>query len=151
MTKTIELLNTFLRGEISAVETHKMAIEKLSKASFIATLRDNLGAHEARVKLLSDEIVKHGGTPATGSGIWGTFAKLMEGGAALFGEKAAISVLEDGEDKGRDAYKDGLEDTTPPVRDFIQALYAKQMKSHDVMSKLKKTMGGKDVAAPPTM
>ncbi len=152
MSKTIDRLNSFLRGEISAVETHQMAIEKLSKASYIAALRDNLVSHEVRARSLREEIIKHGGTPDKGSGLWGTFAKLVEGGGALFGDKSAIAALEEGEDHGRDAYKKELENAEPAERPFIQRLLDKQLKSHDVISGLKKAMDDRDtVRTPPPM
>ena len=50
--------------------------------------------------MLRDAIVACGGTPAEGSGAWGTFAKVVEGGAKVFGEKAAVAALEEGEDHG---------------------------------------------------
>lgn len=140
MTDTIDQLNAFLRGEISAVETHKQAIDKLGKSQHVATLRDNLASHEARVTKLRDEIKKYGGTPSEGSGIWGTFAKMVEGGAAAFGEKAAIAALEEGEDHGRDDYKAALDKATPPLRETVQWLFDQQLKSHDVISNLKRRM-----------
>jgi len=140
-TKTIDQLNSFLRGEISAVETYKMAIDKLSKTSFVSTLRDNLQSHEDRVTSLRQEITKYGGEPADGSGAWGSFAKMIEGGAAAFGEKAAIAALEEGEDHGRNDYKRELDNLAPPTREFVQGLLSEQLKTHAVLSTLKRTMG----------
>lgn len=142
MTQTIDQLNSFLRGEMSAVETHKMAIEKLSKSSFASVLRDTLASHEMRVRSLTAEIIKHGGKPSESSGAWGTFAKLVEGGAAAFGEKAAVAALEEGEDHGRNDYQRELENIEGPSRAFVQSLLTEQLKSHDALSKLKKTMAG---------
>jgi len=152
VSKTTDRLNSFLRGEISAIETHKMAIEKLSKASYVAILRDNLVSHEVRARSIREEIIKHGGTPDEGSGLWGTFAKLVEGGAALFGDKSAIAALEEGEDKGRDMYIREIADAEPYERPFIQKLLDKQLKSHDAISNLKSAMGDRDGArTPPPM
>jgi len=142
VTKTIDQLNSLLRGEISAVETYKMAIDKLTRASFVSVLRDSLASHEKRVATLRDEVRKLGGTPAEGSGAWGTFAKLVEGGAAAFGEKAAIAALEEGEDHGRNDYERELADMTPPTRQAIDALYQEELKTHAALSNLKKQMKG---------
>jgi uncharacterized protein (TIGR02284 family) len=139
-TKIIDQLNSFLRGEISAVETHKMAIEKLAKSTFVPVLRDTLASHKKRVGQLRDEITKLGGEPAEGSGAWGTFAKLFEGGAAAFGEKAAIAALEEGEDHGRNDYQSGLDEMTPPTREFVAGLLGEQLKTHAAISNLKRTM-----------
>lgn len=148
MSKTIDRLNSFLRGEIAAVETHHMAIEKLSKASYVATLKDNLVSHEVRVRSLREEIIRHGGSPDEGSGLWGTFAKLVEGGAALFGDKSAIAALEEGEDQGRDTYIRELAAAEPSERPFIQKMLDKQLKTHDVISGLKKVMNDRETARP---
>jgi hypothetical protein len=108
---SVDQLNSFLRGEMSAVETYQQAIEKLEAFS---TSRDqllvNLKSHQDRVMMLRDAIIQLGGTPAEGSGAWGAFAKVVEGGAKAFGEKAAVAALEEGEDHGLADYKRGLDD-----------------------------------------
>ena len=48
------------------------------------------------------------GSPTDDSGPWGAFARLVEGGAKMFGEKAAISALEEGEDHGLKLYRDEI-------------------------------------------
>ena len=90
---TLDTLNSFLRGEISAVETYRQAIEKLRDKPEVSTLSECLRSHEQRVSLLRDEIRLRGGEPAQGSGPWGAFVKLLEGGAKLFGAKSAIAAL----------------------------------------------------------
>jgi len=142
MSNTIDQLNSFLRGEIAAVETYKMAIQKMSKATFIAGLRDNLKSHEDRVSQLTKEIKSHGGEPATGSGAWGVFAKMIEGGAAAFGEKAAIAALEEGEDHGRNDYQRELETVEAPTREFVESMLAETLKTHAVLSTIKRQLSG---------
>jgi hypothetical protein len=68
MTKDVTHLNSFLRGEMAAVETYRMAIEKLDGASSGYTDVVNcLRSHEKRVSLLRNAIIQAGGAPA-GSG-----------------------------------------------------------------------------------
>lgn len=67
-----------------------------------------------------DEVIRRGGEPATSSGPWGTFAKLVEGGAAAFGDKAALRALEEGEDHGRDDYRRDLADLDASARQFVE-------------------------------
>jgi hypothetical protein len=74
-TQTVDKLNSFLRGEISAVETYRQAIEKLRNKPEVAALSDCLRSHEQRVTMLKEEVLRRGGEPARGSGTWGTFAK----------------------------------------------------------------------------
>lgn len=138
---TIDTLNSFLRGEISAAETYRQAIDKLRDKPEASTLRDCLRSHEQRVSLLSSEIRRRGGEPAQGSGTWGAFAKLVEGGAKLFGAKAAIAALEEGEDHGRDDYKSDAPKLEPEVRAFIQQqIVPEQLRTHQMMSTLKKRL-----------
>ncbi len=132
-------LNSFLRGEISAVETYDQAIEKLADEPAIRqTLTGCRASHQKRVSLLREEITRRGGEAADGSGVWGAFAQLVEGGAKLFGKQAAIAALEEGEDHGRDDYKRELENLSADVRRFVEAeLLPEQTLTHDVLSGLK--------------
>jgi demethoxyubiquinone hydroxylase (CLK1/Coq7/Cat5 family) len=138
---TVDTLNSFLRGEISAVETYRQAIEKMSDKPEASTLNDCLRSHEQRVSLLTNEVRLRGGKPAQGSGPWGAFAKLLEGGAKLFGAKAAIAALEEGEDHGRDDYKRDLPKLEADARTFIELqILPEQLRTHQVMSTLKKRL-----------
>jgi demethoxyubiquinone hydroxylase (CLK1/Coq7/Cat5 family) len=138
---TVDVLNSFLRGEVSAVETYRQAIEKLRDKPEARTLGDCLTSHERRVALLQTEIRRRGGEPAQGSGAWGAFAKLMEGGAKLFGTKAAIAALEEGEDHGRDDYKRDMVKLEPEARALVQQqLVPEQLRTHQAMSTLKKSL-----------
>lgn len=134
----ITQLNSFLRGELSAVETYDQAIAKLGDDPAVAgKLESCRGSHQSRATLLSAEILRRGGEPAEGSGPWGAFAQLVEGGAKLFGKKAALSALEQGEDHGRDDYKAELEGSSPELRRFVEAkLLPEQLRTHDALSGL---------------
>jgi len=141
-TETVEKLNSFLRGEISAVETYRQAIEKLGTKPQATVLNDCMRSHAERVTLLRDEIRRRGGEPAQGSGPWGAFAKLVEGGAGMFGEKAAVAALEEGEDHGRDDYKRDASELEPDARMFVeQRIMPEQLRTHRVLSSLKKDLG----------
>jgi demethoxyubiquinone hydroxylase (CLK1/Coq7/Cat5 family) len=141
-TETVDKLNSFLRGEISAVETYRQAIDKLAGDRRRPILEQCQRSHEYRVQMLRQEIRRRGGTPAESSGTWGAFAKLIEGGAKLFGERAAISALEEGEDHGRDDYKRDLKDLDSDGRGFVeQNLIPEQMRTHQALSALKHAEG----------
>jgi hypothetical protein len=134
-------LNSFLRGEISAVETYRQAIDKLSSSVNVLTLRECMRSHENRVALLTQEVSRLGGEPSTSSGPWGAFAKLIEGGAKVFGEKAAIAALEEGEDHGRNDYRRDLDKLSTGVRQFVQAhLLPEQERTHRALSNLKHSL-----------
>ena len=59
--KTVDALNGFLRGEISAVETYRQAIEKLGGSPTGAQLEDCRRSHEQRVAKLRDQVARLGG------------------------------------------------------------------------------------------
>ena len=136
---SIEHLNSFLRGEIAAVETYQLALQKIDH---ISTTRDellvNLKSHEDRVMTLQDAIRALGGEPVESSGPWGTFAKAVERSAKAFGEKAAVAALEEGEDHGLKDYKGDLEGLDFEAKALVQdLLLPQQQQTHDRVSALK--------------
>jgi len=142
--KNVEQLNSFLRGEVSAVETYRQALEAIKSPkspAYGAKLAACKQSHEQRVAILTEEIRRLGGTPATSSGAWGSFVKLVEGGAAALGESAAIAALEEGEDHGNADYKRVISKLEPAVRTVIeQKVLPLQLRSHAEISALKKQL-----------
>jgi hypothetical protein len=139
---SIDQLNHYLRGEISAVETYRMALDKLDKASTARGELDTcLQSHQSRVMLLREAIVAAGGTPIDGSGPWGVFAKVVEGGARILGDKTAVSALEEGEDHGLKDYKADMAGLDSTARSLVVSrLVPEQQRTHDRMSMLKKRL-----------
>ena len=139
--KTVDALNGFLRGEISAVETYRQAIEKLGGSSTSTQLEDCRRSHEQRVAKLRDRVTGLGGEPAQGSGAWGAFARLVEGSAKTFGERAAVAALEEGEDHGLKLYRNDLDKLDWTARQFVETdLLPAQEQTHQFMSTLKRTL-----------
>jgi hypothetical protein len=135
---TVDTLNGFLRGEISAVETYRQALDKLRASPSRVELEQCRRSHEQRVERLRQEVMRLGGTPEEGSGAWGAFANLVEGSAKVFGEKAAISALEAGEDRGLKLYRDEMEKLDPTARSVIESeVLPAQERTHHSMSMLK--------------
>jgi hypothetical protein len=139
--KDVKHLDSFLRGELAAVETYRMALEKLDVGSAAySDVQSCLRSHEQRVELLRDAIVRFGGRPSTTSGPWGVFAKTVEGGARAFGDKAALAALEEGEDHGLKDYRGDLDDLDPSARALVEReLLPRQIETHRAMSNLKRT------------
>ena len=73
-------LNSFLRGEISAVETYKQALDTVTDPAIRSQLQSCEEDHEQRVELLRARITELGGKPDTSSGAWGVWAKLVQRG-----------------------------------------------------------------------
>jgi rubrerythrin len=140
-TNPVNTLNELLRGEISAVETYRQALERLTNSLVRAELEDCRRSHEQRVQKLRDEVVRLGGRPDDSSGTWGAFAKLVEGGAKAFGEKAAIAALEQGEDHGVRLYKGDLDKLDPASRALVETdVLPAQERTHHSLSTLKHAM-----------
>ena len=139
--QVIGTLNTFLRGEVSAVETYRQAQGKLRDGATQAQLRDCEQDHQQRVELLRSRIREMGGTPVEGSGAWGAWAKLVQGGADLLGTKAAVDSLEQGEDHGLKGYRRDLDGLDAQTRLWVETkILPKAERTHGTMSSLKRTV-----------
>ena len=92
------------------------------------------------MNLLRTRIQQLGGRPSDGSGIWGGFAKLIEGGAKVFGARAALAALEEGEDYGFKMYREreDIEKLDAESRALAESqLRPAQETTHSRMSSLK--------------
>ena len=139
--KDVDTLNSFLRGEISAVETYRQALGHVSDDRLRDALEDCQHDHEHRVEELRERIRKLGGEPAESSGPWGTFSKLVQGGADMLGEKTAIMALEEGEDHGLHDYQRDADQVHGEVRRFVRMeLLPAQKRTHERLSRLKRTL-----------
>lgn len=134
----INQLDSFLRGERSAVETYDQAIAKLSDEPQVTTqLRICRDSHARRASMLEAQIRHLGGAPSEDSGLWGTFAKLVEGGAKLFGKTAALEALHEGEKHGVNDYERDVDDLSPGIRAFVeQKLLPEQRRSATALDTL---------------
>ncbi|RYZ41745.1 MAG: DUF2383 domain-containing protein [Myxococcaceae bacterium] len=135
----IDTLNSFLRGELSAVETYRQASKHIKSPVALTEVEACLKDHEARVEAIKERISKLGGQPAESSGLWGTFAKAVQGGADLLGEKIAINALEEGEDHGLADYNRDIDKLHGAERTFARStLLPAQKQTHGKLSHLKK-------------
>lgn len=136
--ETIDILNSFLRGELSAVETYSQAIAKMADNP-IQALAENMDCHQHRVEAIRREISSLGGKPDETSGAWGAFTELVEGGAALFGRGSALAALEAGEGRGLAQYRKDITKLTDVARLFIETeIITAQHRTHDRMSRVKR-------------
>lgn len=134
----VEQLNAFLRDELAAVETYQQCLEKIDKPEIANGLTDLQNSHQKRVSLLRKRILELGGTPENESGAWGSFSKLVQGGAKMFGEKAAVSALEQGEDRGEKNYQERVDKLSPINREFISTEIAPEHHhTHNTLERIK--------------
>jgi bacterioferritin (cytochrome b1) len=110
--ESIRQLNTFLRGEISASETYRMAIDKLIEDEIdparVSELRQLQAEHIKAAEQIRRRIVQSGGKPVDSSGPWGAWAKFAVGTAEIFGDTATLRAIKDGEAHGLKEFNDGL-------------------------------------------
>lgn len=132
----LETLNSLMRGELAAVETYRHAIARLG-----STAPDELGtclrSHDQRATRLAEHLTLAGGTPVSGSGLWGAFARVVEAGAALIGPRALFAALEEGEDQGLTDYRAALDRIDAAGVALLRGdLLPEQIRTHGLMSLL---------------
>jgi demethoxyubiquinone hydroxylase (CLK1/Coq7/Cat5 family) len=138
---TVAQLNEFLRGELSAVETYQIAIERPELPVVRNELVDCQKSHADRAELLRARIRELGGTPVASSGAWGTVAKALEAGASKLGDHLAIAVLEEGEDHRLHDYEADLSALDEESRSLVTLeLLPEQRRTHRTMSSMKMAM-----------
>src|SRR5690606_2319448 len=112
----IRQINSLLRGEISAAETYKMAIDKVSESAddpafaSVSILREMQEDHGRAAQLLRERVRSLGGEPSESSGAWGALAQTVQGTMNLFGDAAALKSLKEGEEHGLKDYTEALSD-----------------------------------------
>jgi hypothetical protein len=138
---TVDQLNSFLRGELAAAETYRMALERMEQSQYRPTLVQCTRSHEERARLLTEAILGRGGEPAASSGAWGSLVRMIERSAVAISESAAIAVLEEGEDHGRDDYLRDLDDLEPSARQLVEfAILPEQRRTHDTIKAVKRSI-----------
>jgi len=106
---SVDVFNSLLRGELSATETYQQAIAKLDGQPLSAELKKLHADHREAANDLRKHVHELGGKPDQRSGAWGSFAKLVEGTAKMFGAKAALKALKEGEEQGLKDYQSAAE------------------------------------------
>jgi hypothetical protein len=140
-TTTINQLNSFLRGELSAAETYRLALARLEQSEFRPTLVQCSRSHEERARLLTEAILGRGGEPADSSGAWGSLVRMIERSAAAISESAAVAALEEGEDHGRDDYLRDIDSLEPSARQLVEfAILPEQRRTHDTIKAVKRSL-----------
>src|SRR4051794_13144763 len=125
-------LNRLIRGELSAVETFRPALDKMKDAPEATELHAMMVEHRAAVQALREHVLHCGGTPANSSGPWGTWAKLVEGAAQIFGNAATLKALKEGEEIGIQDYERFLQDENADhdCKELVRTQLLPQGRSH---------------------
>ena len=131
----IETLDKLLKNELSATETYKQTLDilredaDLGEAVYLMPIYED---HKVAVSSLQTQIRQLGGTPAEDSGAWGTWAKIVMGGADLLGKEAVLKALQEGEKNGAEDYEEMLKITGLPsdIRSLIETKLLTAQQGH---------------------
>ena len=127
-------LNRCLRSELSAIETYRQALDRdrsqYGTQSEFQRLSAILGEHEDAASRLRQAIQQEGGAPSTDSGAWGTWSKIVMGAAKLFGDKASLKALKEGEESGFKEYERAQRESDLPRQliDLTSELMGRQQR-----------------------
>jgi hypothetical protein len=132
--ESIRQLNSLLRGEISACETYRMAIDKIindpiSKDS-ATTLQQIERDHGLAAQQIRHRIEQLGGQASDSSGAWGAWAQTVQGTMNLFGDTSALKSLKEGEEHGLKDYQQALADIDPDSHNLIANQLIPQQQRH---------------------
>jgi len=140
-----DLLNKCIKDELSAIETYEQALgegraEHARERGFqelSRILRDHRQAAESLRSLMQ----RSGGTPAHGSGAWGSWAKTVMGSAKIFGDKATLKTLKEGEESGLKDYQEIAQDASASseVQSTVSELMSKQQEHIRTLDRLMET------------
>jgi bacterioferritin (cytochrome b1) len=139
---TIDVLNSLLKDELSAVETYDVALRGRSTFSAKTELSVCQRSHETRASILREKILMLGGEPAARAGLAGAWNKLVEKGATAISDDMAIRTLEQSEDHVLRDYREGLGKVLPDVRAFlVERILPEEEQTHRTLSDLKHRIG----------
>jgi uncharacterized protein (TIGR02284 family) len=131
--EAVRQLNSLLRGEISAAETYKMAIDKIADGHAtgeVSMLRQFQEEHGRAAQELRERIRSLGGEPSDSSGAWGAWAQTVQGTMNLFGDAAALKSLKEGEEHGLKDYQEALDDIDVETASLIQSEMIPNQQKH---------------------
>lgn len=111
----LDTLKSLHRGEISATETYGQAILRLKHDPAVNELASIRNEHREFANELRQHVHELGEKPNQGSGVWGAWAKLVEGTATMLGRSATLKALKEGEEHGLKSYEDALKEDVPAV------------------------------------
>ena len=141
VTPVVAQLNAFLRDETAAVDTYSHAIERVRDSVARSQLIQCQRSHATRIEALQRRIQRFGGTPSTGSAVWGAISRLLDGGAGLFGVRAAVVALQEGEERVLRNYQLNVMRLDADSRSFVEKeLLPSQQLTSQSLAALKTTM-----------
>ena len=118
---------------MAAVETYKQALDKIASPEIVGPdLRRIEAEHEQALSVLRAHMTQLDAAAPVDSGLWGEWAKAVEGAASAFGDKAAIKALKEGEEHGVNSYEKAIRDRQldAEIRQMITLKLLPNTKAH---------------------
>ncbi|WP_193212222.1 DUF2383 domain-containing protein [Luteolibacter marinus] len=121
-----------LRSELSAIATYLQAIDHFRDDPLRSDLERILADHEDSASRLRQHIASMGGQPAMREGIWGGFARSLDGDAMSLGDSPALEILLAGEKQVTREYQAALEDpgVMAEVKELIRRHLLPRVEGH---------------------
>ena len=127
---TVNHLNSLLKGEISATETYRMAIDKAAgkeTPEHTDLLQKFQEEHAASASHLRQCIADLGGEASDTSGAW---AKTVQGTMNIFGAVSALKAIREGEEHGLNDYEAAAAEVDTRSRQLIEEQLIPTIKNH---------------------
>lgn len=143
-TSVVPQLNSLLRGEISAAETYRMAIDRVAgdSSDHANLLRQIQEEHGRAAQAMRDRIRELGGEAVDSSGAWGAWAKTVQATMNLFGDASSIKALKEGEEHGLKDYNDVIGSLDEASRQMLQDQLIPQQRRHiDLLDQMINAVG----------
>jgi bacterioferritin (cytochrome b1) len=142
--KSVDQLNSLLRGEISAAETYRMAIDKVAAdaTSNAGLLREIQEEHGRAAQGIRDRIREIGGEAVDSSGAWGAWAKTVQSTMNLLGDTSSLKALKEGEEHGLHDYERAVNAVDATSAQLLQnQLIPAQRRHIDLLDQLIHSVG----------
>lgn len=134
----VDHLNSLLAGELAASKTYEEARPRISDDLIRDQLAEHENSHRQRAQQLRGCIEAMGAEPVSTSGVWNSFASLLQESIAGMKDKDAVAALQDEEDLGLRMYQEALENASDKVRELLlESLLPAQEYTLDALSILK--------------
>lgn len=143
-TSVVPQLNSLLRGEISAAETYRMAIDRVAgdSSDHANLLRQIQEEHGRAAQAMRDRIRELGGEAVDSSGAWGAWAKTVQATMNLFGDASSIKALKEGEEHGLKDYNEAIGSLDEASRQMLQDQLIPQQRRHiDLLDQMINAVG----------
>jgi bacterioferritin (cytochrome b1) len=141
----VDQLNSLLRGEISAAETYRMAIDRVAGSdsqAHAALLREIQEEHGRAAQAIRDRIRELGGQATESSGAWGAWAKTVQATMSLFGDSSSLKALKEGEEHGLRDYNDAANGLDATSQQLVQNQLIPQQQRHiDLLDQIINVVG----------